>query len=79
MGRKTTLGILQVTTGEIALTVMDMASLLIATQNIAITTNNIKVKIDNMQQNVKCRLCGNRDEMVNHISEGNNLAQKCQD
>ena len=27
----------------------------------------IKVKIDNMQKNSKCRLCGERDKMVNHI------------
>ena len=30
-----------------------------------------------MQQNSKCRLCGERDEMVNHIvSECSKLAQK---
>ena len=32
-----------------------------------------------MQQNNKCRLCGNRDETVNHIiSECSQLAQKTQ-
>ena len=29
------------------------------------------------QQNTKCRLCGDREEMINHIiSECNNVAQK---
>ena len=36
-----------------------------------------KQKIDNMQQNRKCRLCKDRDEIVNHIiSECSKLAQK---
>ena len=42
-------------------------SLLIAAQNNAIRTNHIKERIDKMQQNSKCRLCGNRDETINHI------------
>ena len=29
-------------------------------QNNAIRTNYIRVKIDNMQQNSKCRLCGDK-------------------
>ena len=42
-------------------------SLLIAAQNNAIRTNRIKVRIDKTQQNSKCRLCGDRDETINHI------------
>ena len=49
-------------------------SLLIASLNNAIGTNHIKGRIDKTQQNSKCRLCGDRDETINHmISE---LAQK---
>ena len=52
-------------------------SLLIAAQDNAIRTNHIKARIDNMQQNSKCRLCGDRDETINHIiSECSKLAQK---
>ena len=52
-------------------------SLLIAAQNNAIRTNQIKVRIDETQQNSKCRLCGDRDEIINHIiSECSKLAQK---
>ena len=51
-------------------------SLLIAAQNNAIT-NHIKARIDKTQQNSKCRLCGGRDETINHIiSKCNKLAQK---
>ena len=51
-------------------------SLLKAAQNIAIRTNRIK-GIDKTQQNSKCRLCGDRDETINHmISECSKLAQK---
>ena len=33
--------------------------------------------MDKMQQNGKCRLCGDRDETINHIiSECSKLAQK---
>ena len=40
-------------------------------------TNYIKSKIDNIQKNRKCRLCGNRDETVDHItSECGKLVQK---
>ena len=39
----------------------------IAAQDNAIRTNHIKAKIDKTQQNSKCRLCGDRDEMINHI------------
>ena len=52
-------------------------SLLIAAQNNAIRTNHIKARIDKTQQNSKCRLCSNRDEIINHIiSESSKLAQK---
>ena len=48
-----------------------------ATQNTVIRTNHIKARIDKTQQNSKCRLCGDRDETINHIiSECSKLAQK---
>ena len=50
-------------------------SLLMAAQNSAIRTNHIKARIDKTQQNSKCRLCGDRDETINHIiSECSKLA-----
>ena len=52
-------------------------SLLIAAQDNAIRTNHIKARIDKTQQNSKCRLCGDRDETINHIiSECRKLAQE---
>ena len=50
----------------------------IAAQKNAIRTNHIKTRIDKTQQNSKCRrLCGDRDETINHIiSECSKLAQK---
>ena len=52
-------------------------SLLIAAQDSAIRTNHIKARIDKTQQNSKCRLCGDRDETINHIiSECSKLAQR---
>ena len=42
-------------------------SLLIAAQNNAIRTNHVKARIDKMQQNPRCRLCGDSDETINHI------------
>ena len=52
-------------------------SLLIVAQKNAIGTNHIKARIDETLQNSKCRLCGDRDETINHIiSECNKLAQK---
>ena len=51
-------------------------SLLIAAQDIAVRTNHIKARIDKTQQNSKCRLCGDKDETINHISECSKLAQK---
>ena len=54
-----------------------MESLLIAAQDNAIRTNHSKERIDKMQQNSKCRLCSDRDEMINHIiSECSKLAQE---
>ena len=39
--------------------------------------NYIKAKIDNVQQNSKCRLWRERDEMINHrVSKCSKLAQK---
>ena len=52
-------------------------SQLIAAQNNAIRTNQIKARIHKTQQNSKCKLCGDRDETLNHIiSECSKLAQK---
>ena len=52
-------------------------SLLKAAQDNVIITNHIKVRIDKSQQNNKCRLCGDRDETINHIiSKCSKLAQK---
>ena len=48
-----------------------------APQNSAIRNNHIKARIDKTQQNSKCRLCGDRDETINHIiSRCSKLAQK---
>ena len=52
-------------------------SLPMAAQNSAIRTNHIKARIDKMQQNSKCRLCGDSEETINHIiSDCSKLAQK---
>ena len=52
-------------------------SLLIAEQGSALRTNHIKERIDKTQQNSKCRLCGDRNETINHIiSECSKLAQR---
>ena len=52
-------------------------SLLIAAQDNAIRTNHIKARIDKTQQNSKCRLCGDKDETINHIiTECSKLAQR---
>ncbi len=42
-------------------------SLLIAAQDNVIRTNHMKARIDKTQQNSKCRLCGDRDETINHL------------
>ena len=39
-------------------------SLLIEAQKNAITTNHIKARIDKTQQNSKCKLYGDRDEII---------------
>ena len=52
-------------------------SLLMAAQKIPIRTNYIKGRIDKTQQNSKRKLCGDKDETINHIiSECSKLAQK---
>ena len=52
-------------------------SLLIAAQNNAIRTNYIKARIDKMQQKSRCKLCVEREEMINHIiSKCSKLGQK---
>ena len=52
-------------------------SLQTAAKNNAIRTNCIKAIIDKRQQNSKYRLCGDRNETVNHnISECSKLAQE---
>ena len=52
-------------------------SLQIAAQSNAIRTNHSKARIDKKQQNIKFKLCGDRDETINHnISECRKLAQK---
>ena len=50
---------------------------LIATWNKTIRTNHIQARIDKTKQNCKFRLCGDRDETINHlISECSKLAKK---
>ena len=52
-------------------------SLLIVAQNNDIRSNYAKAKIDKTQQNINCRVCGDRDETINHIiSECSKLVQK---
>ena len=51
-------------------------SLLIAAHDNAVRTNHVKARIDKTQQNSKCRLRSDRDEMINHISEFSKLAQR---
>ena len=51
-------------------------SLLIAAQKKAIRTNYIKARIDKMQQNSKCRSCGDRNRTISYISECSKLSQK---
>ena len=52
-------------------------SLQMAAQDSALRTNHIKARINKTQQNCKCRLCGHRDESINHIiNECSKLAQR---
>ena len=46
-------------------------------QNNAIRTNYVNAIIDKTQQKNRCRLCGDRDEMIDHIiSACNELVQR---
>ena len=55
----------------------EIESLLITAQNNVVRTNHIKARIDKTQQNSKSRLCGDKDETINHIiNECCKLAQK---
>ena len=55
----------------------EIESLLITAQDNAVRTNHIKARRDKTPQNSKCRLCGGRDETINHIiSECSKLAQR---
>ena len=38
-----------------------------AAQNNVIRTSHIQARTDKTQQNSKCRLCGDRDETINHL------------
>ena len=51
-------------------------SLPIAAQNNMIRTNHIEGGIDKTQRDSRGKLCGDKDEMINHISECSKLAQK---
>ena len=55
---------------------IDTESLLIAAQNNAIRNNYVKAEMDKIPLNGKSRLCGDRDESINHISECNKSVQK---
>ena len=56
---------------------VETESLLIAAQNSIIRSNYDKARIDKTQQNIKCTLCGDRGETINHIiSECRKLTQK---
>ena len=45
----------------------ETGSLFIAAQNNTMRINYIKENINKSKQNSKCSLCGDRDEMINHI------------
>ena len=52
-------------------------SYLIATENNAKSTKPIKARTDKVQQNSRCKFCGDRDEVINHIiSEWSKFTQK---
>ena len=51
-------------------------SLLMAAQNRRHNNQSYQARIDKTQKNNKCRLCGDRDETINHISECSKLALK---
>ena len=78
MGRKTTVWAFQTTNKQnLTRENLDVTKKRIAAQNNAIRTNYTKARIDKTQQNSKCRLCGDRNETINHIiSKCSKLAQK---
>ena len=45
--------------------------ILLVAQNNVIRTNHIKARMDKMQQNSRCRLCSDRDEIMNHTNATN--------
>ena len=45
----------------------ETASPLITVKKQRQITDHIKARIDKMQQNCKCRLCGDRDETINRL------------
>ena len=48
-----------------------------SSKNNTIRTNYIKAKTDKIQQNSRCRQCGDRDKTINHIiSECSKLVQR---
>ena len=52
-------------------------SLLIPAQDNVLRTNYVQSKIDKIQQNSKCKLCGDRDKTIDLlISELGKLVQK---
>ena len=52
-------------------------SFLIGAQNHVIKTNYVKMKIDKTQKNSKCKLCVDREEAINHITnESSKIKQK---
>ena len=53
----------------------EIESLIIAAQNNAVRSNHIKTRIDKTQQNSKCRLWGDWEETINHISDCSKLVQ----
>ena len=81
MARKTTVWIFQaINKRHLTRETLDMAkkgkpfkreteSPLIAVQNNNTRTNYVKAKIDKTQQNSKCRLCGDKDEIISEYSK----------
>ena len=49
--------------------------IIIPAQNNAIKAYYIEAKIDNTQENSKYRLCGNKDEIFDHISKCSKLGK----
>ena len=83
MGRKTAVWVFQATnkrnSTEKTWTWLRKRKLNRETESPPITAqkkDSVKGKIDKTQQNKKCRLCGDRDETINHISESHNSAKR---